>query len=188
MLADVDSPFPSRTKNRDPSRSNSTPVGYQPAGTNPSTWLQPGFETSTTVTVLLSALAMSSVRPSGDSDRPFGVDPTGACASSATEICSLAVRAGDVDDPHRIGARAGDEQTRAVARQLHRVGMLADLNLAAGFQRCRVEQEHLATAPQRDEQCLAVARQQTRVGLRGKLRGRDDAALLADRSRRTIWP
>ena len=43
--------------------------------------------------MLLSALATASVRPSGESATPLGVDPAGACVPSATEICSPAFRA-----------------------------------------------------------------------------------------------
>ena len=43
-----------------------TAVGYQPVGMNPSTSLVPGLVMSTTATVLLSALATSSRRPSGE--------------------------------------------------------------------------------------------------------------------------
>src|SRR4051812_872817 len=82
------SPLPESTKSRLPSRSNSTPVGYQPTGIQPVTEDAPERDTSAIVTVLLSALAMASVRPSGDSARPFGVEPTGACGPSATPICS----------------------------------------------------------------------------------------------------
>src|SRR4029079_6379528 len=86
------SPLPSSTKRRVPSRSNSTPVGYHPTGIQPWTGAATGFETSARVTVLLSALATASVRPSGDSATPFGVEPTGASVPSATEICSTAFR------------------------------------------------------------------------------------------------
>src|SRR5215472_9097606 len=85
------SPLPSSTNSRRPSRSNSTLVGYQPTGIQPSTLDLPGADTSATVTVLLSAFATSSVFPSGDNARPFGVDPAGASAPNATEICSEAV-------------------------------------------------------------------------------------------------
>ena len=54
---------------------------------------RPGVVTSTTATVLLSALATSSVLPSGESASAFGVDPGGACGKSATPICSTARRA-----------------------------------------------------------------------------------------------
>src|SRR5262245_48021596 len=84
-------PLPFRTKNRDPSAANLTDVGYQPTGTHPSTLLAPGFVTSTTATVLLSAFATSNFVPSGDNDRLLGVVPTGALGYNATEICSFAV-------------------------------------------------------------------------------------------------
>src|SRR5262245_35479387 len=76
-LAALVRPLPASTKNRAPARSNATLVGYHPEGTQPSTSLAPGFSTSTIATVLLSALATRSVVPSGDSDRLFGVVPTG---------------------------------------------------------------------------------------------------------------
>src|SRR5262245_25943359 len=84
-------PFPLRTNIRDPSRSKMTPVGYQPTGIHPLTTLLRGVETSATVSVLLSAFATSSVRPSGDSATAFGVEPAGASRPSATEICSVAL-------------------------------------------------------------------------------------------------
>src|SRR6187397_1069096 len=90
-LAPPLSPLPSSTKRREPSRSKSTAVGYQPTGIHPWTAEAPGFDTSATVTVLLSALATRSVRPSGDSASPLGVDATGASRPRATEICSAAV-------------------------------------------------------------------------------------------------
>src|SRR6185503_2476512 len=82
------SPLPSSTNRRLPSRSKRTPVGYQPTGIQPCTSVAPGRDTSATVTVLLSALAIASVRPSGDSASAFGVEPTGASGPSATPICS----------------------------------------------------------------------------------------------------
>ena len=85
-------PLPFKTKKRDPSRANMTEVGYQPTGTHPSTVLPHGLVTSTTATVLLSALATSSLVPSGDNARLFGVVPTGALGYNATEICSFADR------------------------------------------------------------------------------------------------
>src|SRR4051812_29846231 len=82
------SPLPESTNSRLPSRSNRTPVGYQPTGIHPCTRDAPGRETSASVTVLLSAFATASVLPSGDSERPLGVEPTGASIPSATTICS----------------------------------------------------------------------------------------------------
>ncbi len=58
---------------------------------NPVTSLLAGSLTFTTATALLSALATSSVRPSGERPRPFGVAPGGAFGNNATEICSFAV-------------------------------------------------------------------------------------------------
>src|SRR5215475_5547372 len=69
---------------------NATPVGYQPVGINPATRPAPGFDTSTTATLLLSAFATSSLLPSGESASALGVDPGGACGNNATEICSTA--------------------------------------------------------------------------------------------------
>src|SRR3954469_11383203 len=54
------SPLPESTKSRLPSRSNSTPVGYQPTGIQPVTEDAPERDTSAIVTVLLSALATAS--------------------------------------------------------------------------------------------------------------------------------
>src|SRR5690349_4770873 len=70
-------PLPLRISSRDPSFVNWTPVGYQPVGMKPSTWLAPGFFTSITATVLLSALATTSVEPSGERASAFGVEPAG---------------------------------------------------------------------------------------------------------------
>ncbi len=84
-------PLPLRMKRREPSRLNCAAVGYQPVGMNPVTSLFAGSLTFTTATALLSALATSSVRPSGERPRPFGVAPGGAFGNSATEICSFAV-------------------------------------------------------------------------------------------------
>src|SRR5437016_12369453 len=75
-----------------PSRVNWTAVGYQPVGMKPLTVLVPGRLTSTTATALLSALATSSVRPSGERPSALGVLPAGAPGCSATETCSCAVR------------------------------------------------------------------------------------------------
>src|SRR3954469_4895906 len=91
-LAAPVSPLPSSTNSREPSRSNSTVVGYQPTGIHPCTTLAPGFAISATATVLLSALATSSVRPLGEIATLFGVEPTGASTPRATEICSVATR------------------------------------------------------------------------------------------------
>src|SRR5207247_11357503 len=85
-------PFPLSTKMREPSLLNIAAVGYQPVGMNPSTWLEPGFDTSTMATVLLSALATTRRVSSGDRLTWFGVDPGGAFGKSATEICSTARR------------------------------------------------------------------------------------------------
>src|SRR5262245_31650173 len=73
-----------------PSRLKMAPVGYQPVGTNPLTRLRPPLLTSTTATALMSALATSSVLPSGDSASEFGVDVVGAFGYRLIEICSSA--------------------------------------------------------------------------------------------------
>jgi hypothetical protein len=77
-FGDEVSPFPDRTKTRLPSRENAAAVGYQPDGRKPETRLSPGRDTSATATVLLSALAMRSVAPSGERPSPLGVEPGGA--------------------------------------------------------------------------------------------------------------
>src|SRR5215203_3346250 len=92
LAAEV-SPLPLRMKIRLPSRLHWAAVGYQPVGMRPRTTLAPGRETSTTATVLLSALATRSVWPSGDRPRPLGVLPGGVAGLRASEICSLAARA-----------------------------------------------------------------------------------------------
>ena len=70
--------LPARTNTFDPSRPNLTPVGYQPVGMKPRTRESPGREMSMTATALLSALAASSVFPSGETSSAFGVLPAGA--------------------------------------------------------------------------------------------------------------
>src|SRR5258708_25128269 len=65
-LASPVSPLPSSTKRRLPSRSHRTLVGDHPTGTHPWPTVAPGFEPSATPTLLLSALATTSVRPSGE--------------------------------------------------------------------------------------------------------------------------
>src|SRR5262245_41689563 len=87
-LGDDVKPLPLRMKIRLPSRLHCAAVGYQPVGMKPRTALAPERETSTTATVLLSALATSSVLPSGDRPRPLGVLPGGAAGSREIEICS----------------------------------------------------------------------------------------------------
>src|SRR3954471_5406360 len=87
------SPLPLRMKIRRPSLLKRAAVGYQPVGMNPRTAAAPGRETSTTATVLLSALATSRVAPSGERPRPLGVLPGGAAGSRAMPILSRAVRA-----------------------------------------------------------------------------------------------
>src|SRR5581483_6730620 len=77
-----------------PSRPNMAAVGYQPVGMKPDTSLAPGRATSTTATVLLSALATSNRFSSGDRLTWFGVVPGGACGNIATLICSTARRDG----------------------------------------------------------------------------------------------
>src|ERR1035437_9831446 len=71
-------PLPLATSRCLPSGVTRTEVGYQPTGMNPNERLLPGFSTSKTATVLLSALATNSIFSSGDSARLFGVDPGGA--------------------------------------------------------------------------------------------------------------
>src|ERR1017187_5304224 len=71
-------PLPLATSRCLPSGVTRTDVGYQPTGMKPSERLLPGFSTSNTATVLLSAFATKSVFSSGDSARLFGVDPGGA--------------------------------------------------------------------------------------------------------------
>src|SRR3954469_12074781 len=86
------SPLPLRMKIRRPSLLKRAAVGYQPVGKTPRTAAAPGRETSPTATVLLSALATSRVRPSGESPRRLGVLPGGAAGSRAIEMRSFAVR------------------------------------------------------------------------------------------------
>src|SRR5437870_12020328 len=83
-------PRPLRTKMLFPSRLKIAPVGYRPVGIKPLTRLRPGLLTSTTATALLSAVAMRSVLPSGDSASELGVDVCGASGYKLVEICSMA--------------------------------------------------------------------------------------------------
>ena len=85
------SPLPLRMKICWPSRLKIAPVGYQPVGMNPLTTLRAPLLTSTTATALLSALATSSVLPSGDSASELGVDVRGASGKRLIEICSMAL-------------------------------------------------------------------------------------------------
>src|SRR3954453_17650919 len=91
-LGSLVSPLPFSTKKREPSPEKTTDAGYQPTGPPPSAGLEPGVRTSTTATVLLSALATSIFVPSGDSARLFGAVPTGAFGDRTTAICTLALR------------------------------------------------------------------------------------------------
>src|SRR4030095_15973827 len=68
-------PLPLSTYNCLPSLLNSTPVGYQPAGTKPMTRLLSSFEISTSATELLSAFATASCLPSGETASALGVAP-----------------------------------------------------------------------------------------------------------------
>src|SRR5512136_287528 len=77
-LACGESPLPFSTRKLAASFATATAVGYQPTGTKPLTSAFPGFAMSATATVLLSAHAISSVLPSGETARAFGVEPGGA--------------------------------------------------------------------------------------------------------------
>ena len=123
----------------------------------PRTLLLPGAVTSTTATLLLSALATSSVLPSGDSASAFGVVPGGAFGKSATPICSTERLRREIHDPDRVRVRAGDEQPRSVLRQQHRVRVFADGDVVLELERLGVEGEDLAAAPERDEQVFPSA-------------------------------
>ena len=91
-FAAAERPLPLRTRMLFPEGSKATPVGYQPVGMKPRKRLSPGRVTSTTATVLLSALATRRVAPSLERARAFGVEPGGAFGESATPICSTALR------------------------------------------------------------------------------------------------
>ena len=133
-----------------------TDVGYQPTGTHPSTLLRsPGFVTSTTATVLLSALATSSLVPSGDRARLFGVVPTGALGYNATEICSFAERdARSTTHTAFVFAQATNSRLPSFDSE-HRVRMGSDGDLSERFQGVGGKHQDLSTAPQRDEQRAA---------------------------------
>src|SRR5580658_7061719 len=68
-------PFPLSTPKRPSGKPNAV-VGYQPAGTNPRTWLC-AWEISTIPTALASEQATNSFAPSALRPRPLGVDPRG---------------------------------------------------------------------------------------------------------------
>src|SRR5262245_43503914 len=78
-------PLPLAIRIRSPFGTNRTQVGYQPAGMIPSDAPLPGRLTSKTATLLLSALATRSARPSGERARLLGVLPFGAFGWSALE-------------------------------------------------------------------------------------------------------
>src|SRR5580765_756567 len=90
MLGEGARPFPLKTNNCLPSRAKSTPVGYHPVGMKPLTELLVLLLMSTTATVLSSALATSSVFPSGARARALGVAVRGASGNSVIEISSIA--------------------------------------------------------------------------------------------------
>ena len=71
-------PLPLRMKICRPSRLKMAPVGYRPVGMKPATLLLTLLLTSMTATALLSAMATTSVWPSGDSATELGVDVAGA--------------------------------------------------------------------------------------------------------------
>src|SRR5262245_49455197 len=91
-LGDDVRPLPLRTNTRALSRLINAAVGYHPVGMNPWTSLRFGSLTSTTATVLLSALATTSRVSSGDRLTAFGVDPGGASGKIETFTCSAAWR------------------------------------------------------------------------------------------------
>src|SRR5712691_7350936 len=99
---------------RRPSPLNWTAVGYQPVGMKPLTALAPGRLTSTTATALLSALATSSVRPSGER---VGRAARGCVRMERHRDLLLRRARGEVHDPHRVRVGAGHEQPRAVLRE-----------------------------------------------------------------------
>ena len=72
-------PLPFAISSLLPSGVSRTEVGYQPVGMKPIDRLWPRTLTSQTATVLIFALAMNSVRPSGESARLLGVEPEGDC-------------------------------------------------------------------------------------------------------------
>ena len=82
------SPLPLTTKIA-PSGANPAAVGYQPVGMKPRETEAPGRDTSNTASVLLSALATSSVLPSALSASPFGVDPAGMFGNIAVSRRSV---------------------------------------------------------------------------------------------------
>ena len=137
-------------------RENMTDVGYQPTGTHPSTVLRSPFDTSTTATVLLSALATSSLVPSGDSARLFGVVPTGAFGYNATEICSFADRdARSTTQTAFVFAHATNSRVPSFDWSIA-FGWGPTAISPSGCQRVRRKHQDLSTTPQRDEQRAAV--------------------------------
>ncbi len=103
-------PLPLRTRTRLPVRverdARRVPAGRDEARKR----LSPGRVTSTTATVLLSALATSRVAPSGDSASAFGVEPGGACRREGDADALGGVRRREVHHPHRVRVGAGDEE------------------------------------------------------------------------------
>src|SRR5205823_9160848 len=89
-FAALESPLPASIMIWRPSRVNTAPVGYQPVGMKPSTNARAELLTSIDATVLVSALATSSVRPSGETATEFGVEVGGCSGYRLVEICSIA--------------------------------------------------------------------------------------------------
>src|SRR2546423_9507341 len=89
-FADEDNPFPERISTCRASRVKIAPVGYQPVGMKPSTNDRAGLLTSIHAALLVSALATSSVRPSGESATASGVEVGGCSGNRLVEICSIA--------------------------------------------------------------------------------------------------
>ena len=123
------SPLPLSTKICLPSRLKIAPVGYQPVGMNPSTKLRPPLLTSTTATALLSALATSSVWPSGDSASELGVEVGGASGIQAHRDLLDRLARERVEHPDRRAAAARDEQT---------LGRRATAPARSGARRCTI--------------------------------------------------
>src|SRR2546423_6217795 len=67
-----------------------TEEGYQPVGTKPTTRETFASAISTTATLLLSALAMKSAFPSGETATPSGVEPSGLLGYKLVEMISIA--------------------------------------------------------------------------------------------------
>ena len=169
-------PLPESTRIRRPSGVNRTPVGYQPVGMKPATRLADGRATSTTATALLSALATSSVRPSGESAEGVGRRARRRAGREGDRNLLGRGSRSEIDRPDGVRVRARDEEALPVRRQDHGVGMLSHGKRAPGLERRRVEEQHLRAAPERDEERRSIRGNEAGIGLRRQIHPLRDLA------------